>query len=99
MMETILNTGESSKLKGSGSILIVGAGPVGLVCALRLARLGFPSIVLEAEDRFPEDLRASTFHPPTLDDLDELGVGEAFVAMGQKAPTRMILRAAHRPAR
>ena len=78
-------------MKGSGSILIVGAGPVGLVCALRLARLGFPSIVLEAEDRFPEDLRASTFHPPTLDDLDELGVGEAFVAMGQKAPTWQIL--------
>ncbi len=71
--------------------IIVGAGPVGLVSALRLARMGLPSIVLEAADTFPIDLRASTFHPPTLDMLDDLGVGETFVAMGEKAPFWQVL--------
>ena len=71
--------------------IIVGAGPVGLVSALRLARMGLPSLVLEAADTFPIDLRASTFHPPTLDMLDDLGVGETFVAMGEKAPFWQVL--------
>jgi 3-(3-hydroxy-phenyl)propionate hydroxylase len=48
-------------------------------------------VVLEAADSFPEDLRASTFHPPTLDVLDELGVGEEFIAMGRKAPSWQIM--------
>ena len=72
-------------------VVIVGAGPVGLVSALSLARAGIPSVVLEAADEFPIDLRASTFHPPTLDMLTALGVGETFVAMGEKAPVWQIL--------
>ena len=78
-------------MSGQVPVVIVGAGPVGLVSALRLARNGVPSVVLEAADAFPIDLRASTFHPPTLDYLDELGVGATFVAMGEKAPTWQIL--------
>ena len=78
-------------MSGQVPVVIVGAGPVGLVSALRLARNGVQSVVLEAADAFPIDLRASTFHPPTLDYLDELGVGETFVAMGEKAPTWQIL--------
>jgi 3-(3-hydroxy-phenyl)propionate hydroxylase len=78
-------------MKNHHPVVIVGAGPVGLVSALSLARSGIESVVLEAADQFPEDLRASTFHPPTLDMLTDLGVGETFVAMGEKAPTWQIL--------
>jgi 3-(3-hydroxy-phenyl)propionate hydroxylase len=71
---------------------IVGAGPVGLVLALRLAQLGVPSTVLEAAEDVAEDLRASTFHPPTLDMLVQLGVGAALVAQGLVTPTWQIRR-------
>ena len=53
-------------------VLIAGAGPVGMAAALELARTGIPVTVLEREDDLTEDLRASTWHPPTLDVLDAI---------------------------
>ena len=73
-------------------VAIIGAGPVGLVLALRLATLGIPSTVLEAEADIVEELRASTFHPPTLDMLDTLGLGAPLVAQGLVTPTWQIRR-------
>ena len=61
-------------------VLIAGAGPVGLVAALDLARRGIAVTVVEAEPVLTEDLRASTFHPPTLDMLDALGVTGGLIA-------------------
>ena len=68
-------------------ILVAGAGPVGLVVAVHLAQHNIPVTVLEAEADLPETLRASTFHPPTLDMLESTGVLDAFLALGLKAPT------------
>ena len=42
--------------------------------------------LVEACDTLPLDLRASTFHPPTLDMLDELGLVEALIAQGIVCP-------------
>lgn len=67
-------------------VIIVGAGPVGLVAALRLVRAGIPVIVLEAASKPHAEPRASTFHPPTVDLLDTLGLGEKIVALGRPAP-------------
>jgi 2-polyprenyl-6-methoxyphenol hydroxylase-like FAD-dependent oxidoreductase len=39
-------------------VIIAGAGPVGLVAALRLASAGVPVLVMEAEDDLAIDLRA-----------------------------------------
>ena len=64
------------------AVAIVGAGPVGLSAALNLARLGIGSTVLEAAETAPHDLRASTFHPPTLEMLDRLGLAEPLIARG-----------------
>lgn len=72
-------------MKSTG-VVIVGAGPVGLTAALSLARAGIEVTVVEASTDLPEDLRASTFHPPTLDMLDALGVAEGVVAQGLKCP-------------
>lgn len=66
---------------------MAGAGPVGLVAALRLARAGVEVAVLEAEPRPVEELRGSTFHPPTLDMLDEFGLVGAMIAQGLVTPT------------
>jgi 3-(3-hydroxy-phenyl)propionate hydroxylase len=67
-------------------VLIVGAGPVGLVAACSLARSGIPSTIVEASRELPKDLRASTFHPPTLDMLDTFGVGQGLVEQGLICP-------------
>lgn len=68
-------------------VVIAGAGPVGLTLALRLARHGIYATVLEALDAPERDLRASTFHPPTLDLLDEDGITPQLIANGLIAPT------------
>ncbi len=58
----------------SMDVLIAGAGPVGLALALALHRRGIAVRVLERRDSLSTASRASTFHPPTLEALDELGV-------------------------
>ncbi|MCU0990287.1 MAG: FAD-dependent monooxygenase, partial [Xanthomonadales bacterium] len=63
-------------------IAIVGAGPVGLVCAALLVEAGHPVLVLERNSGLARDMRASTFHPATLDLLEPLGVVEPLVACG-----------------
>jgi 3-(3-hydroxy-phenyl)propionate hydroxylase len=68
-------------------VVIVGAGPVGLAAALRLGHFGIEAVVLEAQDGISRDLRASTFHPPTLDMLAPYGITEQVIAAGLKAPT------------
>ena len=67
-------------------VLIAGAGPVGLVAAANLCRYGVPVTVLEANADLSEESRASTFHPPTLDMLDRLGVADPLIAQGLIAP-------------
>ena len=65
-------------------ILIIGAGPVGLTTALRLSQLGIRSIILEKSKSIQNELRASTFHPPTIEMLDALGIAEELISMGLK---------------
>ncbi|MCQ4161228.1 FAD-dependent monooxygenase [Roseomonas sp. GC11] len=67
-------------------VLIAGAGPVGLVAATLLAEAGIPVTLVEAERELPTDLRASTFHPPTLDMLDRLGLAAPLVEQGLICP-------------
>lgn len=67
-------------------VVIVGAGPVGLSTALRLSGFGISCVVLEAQADLPEDLRASTFHPPTLDMLDGYGLAAPLIAKGLVSP-------------
>jgi len=67
-------------------VIIVGAGPAGLAVAVILARAGVPSLVFEAEAKLPRDLRAGSFHPPTLELLDSIGIAQDFLALGIRVP-------------
>ncbi|HEY4919894.1 MAG TPA: FAD-dependent monooxygenase [Xanthobacteraceae bacterium] len=55
-------------------IVVAGAGPTGLMCALALARQDIPVIVLESEPALSHDLRAGTYHPPTLEMMAPYGI-------------------------
>ncbi|HZE33536.1 MAG TPA: FAD-dependent oxidoreductase, partial [Actinoallomurus sp.] len=63
-------------------ITVVGAGPVGLTMAYLLARNGIEVQVLEAGDEPSTEWRASTFHPPTLELYESVGVAEEMLAAG-----------------
>ena len=68
-------------------VLIVGAGPVGMVCALALNRRGVAVTVCEQEPAPVRDQRAASIHPPTLSLLDELGVTRKIIPLGHVSPT------------
>lgn len=67
-------------------VVIAGAGPVGCVAAAYLASRGIDVLVADAGADSAQDLRASTFHPPTLEMLDALGMTEKLLSLGLKAP-------------
>ena len=68
-------------------VFIVGAGPVGLTLAMRLGLGGHRVCVVDAAPDIETDLRASTFHPPTLDLFDEQGITSKLIEAGLIAPT------------
>ncbi|WP_108484479.1 FAD-dependent oxidoreductase [Oceaniglobus ichthyenteri] len=67
-------------------VLVAGAGPVGLVATVALLARGIPVTLLEASPELPIDLRASTFHPPTLDFLATLDLAAPLIERGLKCP-------------
>lgn len=67
-------------------VIVVGAGPVGLVAAASLLRRDVPVILLEAGPGLSGEMRGSTFHAPTLDMLDELGAAPRMIEQGLVAP-------------
>lgn len=84
-MHLVKNSGEQEERAVSAEpVIIAGAGPVGCALALYLAQKDIPVMLLEADNDLPEDLRASTFHPPSLDLLDELGVTDKLIDIGLK---------------
>jgi 3-(3-hydroxy-phenyl)propionate hydroxylase len=63
-------------------ITITGAGPVGLFAAVMLVNAGYRIRMLEKNEGLALDMRASTFHPATLDLLKPLGLAEPLIARG-----------------
>ena len=73
----------------SDRVLIVGAGPVGLCFALKLAQGGVASTVIEqlSDANFLDQVpRAGTNHPATLEMYDEIGLYEKLEPRGIIAP-------------
>ncbi len=55
-------------------VLVSGAGPVGLVTALELARAGVRVIVVDSEAAIRNEPRAVVYHSPVVERLDALGL-------------------------
>ncbi len=68
--------------KANARVVIVGAGPVGMVCALALNRSGIAVTVFEQEPAPVEDQRAASLHPSTLEMLDDLGITPQIIPLG-----------------
>src|SRR6476620_6022997 len=67
-------------------VLIAGAGPVGCIAALALARQGLPVHVFEAQPRVNDSPRAATTHAATLEMLAELGLVDEVMRRGLVEP-------------
>jgi 2-polyprenyl-6-methoxyphenol hydroxylase-like FAD-dependent oxidoreductase len=68
----------------SAPILIVGAGPVGLVLAIDLMRRGVPVRIIDSLAAPTTESRAIVIHARTLDQLEAVGVVEGLIAAGVK---------------
>ncbi len=65
-------------------VLVVGAGPVGLVAALFLQRHGIRVEIVDMHQRTTQHSYALAIHPRTLRVLDEAGLSDRLIGAGQK---------------
>ena len=66
------------------SVLIVGAGPVGLAMAIELERHGVPYRLVERDAEPHAQSRATDIQARTLEVFHDMGVVEAVLAVGRK---------------
>ncbi|GGC83462.1 3-(3-hydroxyphenyl)propionate hydroxylase [Chelatococcus reniformis] len=66
------------------TVLVVGAGPTGLLAAAELHRRGVDCLIIEAHDRPLGWDRATVVHPRSLEIFDALGILEPLLAAGVK---------------
>ena len=65
-------------------VLVVGAGPVGLVAALFLQQHGVRVEIIDMHQRTTQHSYALAIHPHTLKILEEVGLSETLIAAGRK---------------
>ncbi|MGQ4715000.1 FAD-dependent monooxygenase [Streptomyces anulatus] len=81
---------------GMTDVLVVGAGPTGLVLACDLARRGAAVQIVDRSPAPPRTSRAKGPNPRSLEILDDLGVAEEVLAAGS-APLPMLKYRDRRP--
>ncbi|HEY9372732.1 FAD-dependent oxidoreductase [Streptomyces sp.] len=77
-------------------VVIVGAGPTGLVLAIDLARRGVRTVLLERSDRLFPGSRGKGLQPRSQEVLDDLGVLPAIHAAGSRYPRMLAWEGAER---
>ena len=70
----------------NAQVIVAGAGPVGLLTALALAKQDVSVLVLEAEPALTIDLRAGTYHPPSLELMAPYGITDEMHKTAIKVP-------------
>ncbi|EXJ93193.1 hypothetical protein A1O3_01750 [Capronia epimyces CBS 606.96] len=76
-------------------VLIVGAGPVGLFLALKLAQAGIDVLVVEAEKEVLQSPRATTYMPIVLQELEKVGLYHDVEQAGHKNHQGIVFRKPH----
>jgi 2-polyprenyl-6-methoxyphenol hydroxylase-like FAD-dependent oxidoreductase len=74
-------------VSGSDRVIVVGAGPTGLVLAAELALAGVRCLVLERRAGPRTDSRAICLHARSMESLDLRGQAQAFAAAGLAVPS------------
>ncbi len=74
-------------------VLIVGAGPVGLMLACELRRRDIACRIIDKYAEFPSTSRANGVQPRAVEVLDSLGVADRIIAESYRARGFRILRA------
>lgn len=67
------------------NVIVVGAGPVGLLTALRIAQAGIPVTVLEALDKIIDSPRAMAYQPVAVKEIDRAGILEDVRKIGGRS--------------
>ncbi|MFJ7590225.1 monooxygenase [Streptomyces sp. NPDC097617] len=67
-------------------VIVVGAGPTGLLLACELALAGVRTLVLERHTEPQQDSRALTLHPRSLELMDLRGLSPRFLGLGRTVP-------------
>lgn len=73
---------ELARGEGQARVVVVGAGVVGLTCALDLARHGISCILLDDDDTVSFGSRAICWSKRTLEIYDRLGLGQKLLDKG-----------------
>jgi len=81
------DTLEGDEMERREGVIVVGAGPVGFLTALGLARNGIPVTLLEAEAQINDSPRAAVYFPTTVKILERLGLLADAIAIGLKSWT------------
>ena len=77
-------------------VLVVGAGPVGLLAALALAEEGVAVEVIEEQADTAGHSYALALHPASIEILERLELRDAAIAVGRRIPTLAIYEGAKR---
>src|SRR6266496_73377 len=72
--------------KHQTEVLVVGAGPVGLLTGILLAERGIEFQIIDSEERTAARSYACALHPSTLQLLDRLGLAQAVLEHGRRIP-------------
>src|SRR5438046_10172277 len=70
----------------NAQVIVAGAGPVGLLAGLGVRKQDVSVLVLEAEPALTIDLRAGTYHPPSLELMAPYGITDEMHKTAIKVP-------------
>src|SRR5215470_18176760 len=76
-------------------VVVVGAGPVGLVAACELARRGIRIRIVDKLAEPTDESRAIAIHARSLDMFDRMGIVDDLIATGVKSTSMRMLSSGH----